>query len=130
MRITLTFLFIMIFNAANAQLEFEELKQEISAYETVQEFDSLITSKYLKEMNAFLVYYEFKRPVDSGYQQNRITIDDYIKINFVSKNGKVMFGWISKFDSYNEKIKDEEEIKPAENKIKSYLKMRNSLYSS
>jgi hypothetical protein len=130
MRITLTFLFIIIFNAANAQLKFEELKQKISAFETVQEFDSLITSKYIKERNAFLVYYEFKRPVDSGYQQNRITIDDYIKINFLSKNGKLMFGWISKFDSYNEKIKHTEEIKPAENKIKSYIKIHNSLYNS
>ncbi|ARN71165.1 hypothetical protein BST91_05625 [Nonlabens tegetincola] len=130
MRKTLTFLLIILVNTAYAQLEFEELKQKISAYETVQEFDSLITSKYLKKMNAFLVYYEFKRPVDRGYQQNRITIDDYIKINFVSKNGKVMFGWISKFDSYNERIKHTEEIKPAENKIKSYIKIHNSLYNS
>ncbi|MGJ8684847.1 MAG: hypothetical protein ACSHWW_09490 [Nonlabens sp.] len=130
MRITLTFLFIIIINAANAQLKFEELKQKISTYETVQEFDSLITSKYMKDMNALLVYYEFKRPVDSGYQQNRITIDDYIKINFISKNGKLMFGWISKFDSNNKKIKHTEEIKPAENKIKAYIKIHNSLYNS
>jgi hypothetical protein len=130
MRFTLTFLFIILFNTANAQFKFEDLKQKISTYETVQEFDSLITSKYIKEMKAFLVYYEFKRPIDNGYQQNRITIDDYIKINFISKNGNIMFGWISKFDSYNEKIENTEEIKPSKTEFELYLKIHNSLYNS
>ena len=130
MRIILTLSLIILFNSVNAQIKFEELKQKISAYETVQEFDSLVSAKSIKEMKAFLVYYEFQRQVDNGYQQNRINIDDYLKINFISKNGKLMFGWISKFDSYNERIKHTEEIKSAEKKIKSYLKMHNSLYNS
>jgi hypothetical protein len=130
MRITLTLLSIILFNSVNAQISFVDMKQKVSEYETVQEFDSLVSAKSIKEMKAFLVYYEFQRQVDNGYQQNRITIDDYIKINFISKNGKVMFGWVSKFDSYNEEIKHTEEIKPAENKIKSYLKLHNSLYNS
>lgn len=59
-----------------------------------------------------------------------INIDDKIKINFISKNGNLQFGWISKFDTYYNKIIQTEEIKPAQSKIKSYLTIHNSLYNS
>lgn len=68
MRITLIFLFIILSNTVNAQIKFEDLKQKISAYETVKEFDSLVSVKSIQKMNAFLVYYEFQRNIDSGYK--------------------------------------------------------------
>ncbi len=121
-------------NSVKGQNYFTELKSLLEKIENSDSVDQKIKSENFKNLDLIGVYVELNRKIDFDYEQHRIKVlhlsGQDLKINFISKNGKIIYGWISEYDEDEEKHSKLTEFKRTIGFLENYTLKHNELYNS
>lgn len=130
-------MFIVIFcYTGSAQSQLSELTEFISK---IDEADSLLSYVQKKNFESVKTSYKWSweeqnRNVDFNFKHHRIAIgtdfDTKYKVNFLSKNGKIVVGWISTFDEYNDEIISTDLFRENTQVLDNYTSLHNSFYQT
>jgi len=134
MKNSLIILILILFQTVNGQNNVDKLKTFLK---TVNETDSLkekIKTAKLENLEILEVYVELERDIDFGYKHHRMTILHLsgwdLKLNFISKNGRIEFGWISEYQLNKDKHLQLKQFKSSPVLMKEYLTNHNKFYGT
>ena len=98
-------LFLFIFQITFGQSNLDDLKKYMEHIENVSELSNIKNKKF-EVLSVFLIQNEIERSIDFGFKHHRILVEPDqgydIKLNLISRNGKIQIAWISEYDSYKE----------------------------
>lgn len=133
MRIALTILTLFIFQSIKGQNNLKDLKNYIEKTENVSKLSKLKTVKF-DSLSILTTFNELERQIDFGFEHHRILVMPYsgweLKLNLISKNGKIQIAWISEFDSSKEKHMKTLTTTKNSDFLKEYIQNHNHFYKT
>jgi len=133
MRKTFIFIALILTQFLNGQNNIEELKSYLSNIDNVESISTIKTTKF-KTLSILTTFDELTRKIDFGYEHHRILVMPNpgldIKINLISKNGEIVFGWISEYKLSKEKHINISTFKNNPEFLKSYVQKHNDFYKT
>ncbi|UMB61197.1 hypothetical protein MHL31_03095 [Lutibacter sp. A80] len=133
MRKTFIFITLILTQFLNGQNNLVELKSYLSTIENVELISSIKTADF-KTLSVLTTFDEIERKIDFGYEHHRILVMPNpgldIKVNFISKNGKIIIGWVSEYDLSKDKHIDISTFKNNLEFLNNYIKNHNDFYKT
>jgi len=133
MRIALIILTLFIFQSIKGQNNLADLRNHIEKTENVSKLSKLKTVTF-DSLSILTTFNELERQIDFGFEHHRILVMPYsgweLKLNLISKNGKIQIAWISEFDSNKEKHMNTLTITKNSDFLKEYVKNHNKFYKN
>ena len=134
MRTILIFLTLITIQSIHGQNNVAELKSFLKNIERTDSIALKIKKANFQTLEILQVYVELDRKIDFGYKHNRILIAHFsgfdLKLNFFSKDGILIFGWLSEYDLNKEKHSDIVVFKDTPEFLESYIKHHNEYYKT
>ena len=134
MKNLLIILILSLIQIVNGQDNVDKLKTFL---ETVSKTDSLkekIKTAKIENLDILEVYVELERDIDFGYRQHRMSILHLsgrdLKLNFISKDSLIEFGWISEYRLNDDKHLHLKQFKSSPILMKEYLTNHNKFYET
>ena len=132
---TLTLILLLFFiQSVQGQDNIAELKSHL---ETIERTDSLkdnIKKAKFKELYVLTVFVDLERKIDFGYKHHRYhvmpALGEDLKLNFISKDGLIVHGWISEYDSNKKRHLELETFRDSPNFTEQYVSRHNEFYRS
>lgn len=132
MKKLLLLLILLISQLINGQSYFNEIKNFVSQLEIADSLKHKLKNNDFKELEILDVFYELKRKIDFEYSQHRILILHFsggdLQLDLLSKDDKIIIGWISTLDSNDEYLKIE--YFKSDEAILEYLNKHNKFYDT
>tara|TARA_R110002051_G_scaffold269644_1_gene329859 strand:- start:245 stop:985 length:741 start_codon:yes stop_codon:yes gene_type:complete len=134
MRTLIIILSLIYIQSVNGQNNVTELKSFIEKIEKADSILEKIKKASFQNLDVIGVYSELDREIDFGFQQHRIKVLPIsgldLKLNFISKNGVIIYGWISEYKSNSKKHQNIEPFKESADFLEQYLSKHNEFYKS
>ena len=134
MRTLIIIISLIYIQSVNGQSNVTELKSFIEKIEKADSILEKIKKADFQNLDVIGVYSELDRKIDFGYQQHRIIVMPIsgldLKLNFLSKNGNIIYGWISEYKSNNKKHLNLETFRESADFLERYLAQHNEFYQS
>tara|TARA_R110002096_G_scaffold435605_1_gene661754 strand:+ start:50 stop:787 length:738 start_codon:yes stop_codon:yes gene_type:complete len=133
MRFTIIILTLILVQPIIGQNNLLELKSHVEKFDYVEQFASIKTAEF-KTLDVLTTFDELEREIDFGYKHHRILVMPNpgwdIKLNFISKNGLIIIGWISEYPLNKEKHINLSTFKNNSEFLKSYVTKHNAFYKT
>ncbi len=129
--IILSFIYVQ---SVYGQNNVTELKAVLEKIEQSNSVEQKIKTADFQNLDIIGVYKELDRKIDFEFQQHRIVVMPIsgldLKINFISKDGIIVYGLISEYKSANKKHLNIEVFKESSDFIEDYVSKHNKFYKS
>ena len=128
--IILTLIFIQSVNGQNNVYELKSLLEKIERTDSIKQ---KIKTAHFKNLDVIEVFNELEREIDFGFIHHRMEIMHWkgeLKLNFLSENGLIKYGWISDGKSTSKKKLAPEIFKGVPDFLSEYVSKHNNYYGS
>lgn len=132
MRTLVIILSLITIQSISGQDNIAELKSFVENIEQVDSIPVGIKKAKFKTLDILQVYIELDRKIDFGYRHHRILIAHTsgwdLKLNLFSKNGILLFGWISEYNFSDNIHSDIRSLKNSTEFLDNYISQHNKYY--
>lgn len=134
MRTLVLILSLIAIQSISGQNNITELKSFVENIEQVDSLTVKIEKANFKTFEILQVLVELERKIDFEYKHHRISIAHMsgwdIKLNLFSKNGVIVFGWISEYNLSDHIHSDIRTLKNSTEFLESYISLHNEYYKT